>query len=335
MSNPPATILCVDDDLLILELLDRIFAKYSYTILHAADSTAALQLIHDRSDIDLILLDIMLPGGLDGVEICRRIRAVQTGAYVPIIMLTALGQTEHIATGLDAGADDYITKPFSPREILARVQAALRLGRTQRELTEAQNRYRVLVETSRDVIFALNTAGQLSYISPACRTLTGYTAAELLADPQPLARVVRSEDAQRVAAYFQQASTTSEPAELEFQIISQDGHSRWVTLSCAAIHDAQGSISGIQGAARDITQRKQIEAATWQRSQELSALNLIATRVNQSLELENTLGETLDALMEVLGIEFGTIHVVQDGEFNLRAAHGVPDDVARTWHQLL
>ncbi len=106
MSTPPGTILCVDDDPSILELLDRIFAKYSYTILHAADSTAALQLVQDRSDIDLILLDIMLPGGLDGVEICRRIRADQTRAYVPIIMLTALGQTEHIATGLDAGADD-------------------------------------------------------------------------------------------------------------------------------------------------------------------------------------------------------------------------------------
>src|SRR5450759_5959621 len=124
MSNPPATLLCVDDDPAILELLDRIFAKYSYTIVHAADSTAALQLVHDRSDIDLILLDIMLPGGLDGVEICRRIRDDQSRAYVPIIMLTALGQTKHIATGLDAGADDYITKPFSPREILARVQAA-------------------------------------------------------------------------------------------------------------------------------------------------------------------------------------------------------------------
>ncbi len=215
------------------------------------------------------------------------------------------------------------------------MQAALRLGRAQRELVEAQNRYRVLVETSRDVIFALSNTGQLTYISPACLTLTGYTPEELLVDPQPFARLLRVEDAQRVAAYFQQALTISDPAELEIQIVRQDAHSRWITLTCAAIHDALGSTSGVQGTARDITQRKQIEAATLQRAQELAALNLIATRVNQSLELETTLGEALDTLMEVLGIEFGTIHVLQNGEFNLRAARGLPDEVAHNWHHLL
>src|SRR5512135_288186 len=331
----PATILCVDDDPLILELLDRIFAKQPYTLLHAGESLSALQLVHDRPDIDLILLDVMLPGGLDGLQICQQIRADRTHTYTPIIMLTALGQTDQIAAGLDSGADDYITKPFSPREMIARVQAALRLGHAQREMVEAQNRYRVLVETSRDVIFALNTAGHLTYISPACQTLTGYTAEELLTDPTPLARIIHSADRDAVNSYLQHSQNSLEQAELEFHIIRQDQEVRWVTMLCVSIHAEAGASIGLQGNLRDVTQRKQTEAAIRQRAQELAALNLIATRVNQSLELENTLGEALTALMGVLGIEFGAIHVMQDGELRLRAAYGLPDEAAAQWPQLL
>ena len=76
--------------------------------------------------------------------------------YVPIIMVTALGKTEQLVQGLDAGADDYITKPFSSRELMARLQAGLRIRRAQRDLAETQNRYRLLVETARDLIFALD-----------------------------------------------------------------------------------------------------------------------------------------------------------------------------------
>lgn len=335
MSSPTATILCVDDDPAMLALLDRVFAKHPYTILHAQESDTALRLVDDRSDLDLILLDIMLPGQLNGLQICQQIRAKTDRSYVPIIMLTALSQPDQIAAGLDAGADDYITKPFSPREALARVQAALRLRRAQRELEEAQRRYRVLVETSRDVIFALDTAGQLTYISPACLALTGYSAEELLADQAPLARIVHPDDTERVNAYLSSSAALSDSADLEFRLVRRDEQTHWTSLLCAVICNAAGAAIGLQGTLRDIHQRKQIEAATWQRSQELSALNLIATRVNQSLELHKTLGEALDALMEVLGIEFGTIHVLEDAQFNLRAARGLPDDIARNWHHLL
>jgi two-component system NtrC family sensor kinase len=335
MPSQPATLLCVDDDSQILDMLDRIFAKHPFTMLHATDSQSTLQMVHDRSDIDLLLLDIMLPGGIDGLEICRRIRADRSRPYLPIIMLTALGQTDQIAMGLDTGADDYIVKPFSPREIVARVEAILRLRRAQHELIEAQNRYRVLVETSRDVIFALSTAGQLTYISPACQTLSGCTVDELLADPTPLARIIHPDDRSAVDLYFQRAQANTDQAEIEFRIVRQDTEIRWVTMFCTAIRAEAGQPIGLQGNLRDITPRKQNEAAIRQRAQELAALNLIATRANQSLELENILSDALDAMMEVLGIEYGAIYLRQDNDFKLRAARGLSPETAAQWPQIV
>ncbi len=139
---PTATILIVEDDDLQADMLQMILARNDFEVLRASDGEKALELFARRTDIDLILLDVMLPGQLDGIAVCRRVRADQTRLYVPIIMVTALGKAEQLVQGLDAGADDYITKPFSARELLARMQAGLRIRRAQRDLAETQNRYR-------------------------------------------------------------------------------------------------------------------------------------------------------------------------------------------------
>jgi two-component system OmpR family response regulator len=114
-------ILVVDDDrghrLLLARLLDRSGFRPSL----AADATAALKLI-TAGGPDLVLLDVMLPGE-DGLVFCRRVRAMSN---LPIIMLTALGQGPHRVAGLDAGADDYVAKPFDSDELLARIRAVLR-----------------------------------------------------------------------------------------------------------------------------------------------------------------------------------------------------------------
>jgi two-component system NtrC family sensor kinase len=325
------TILAVDDDPLQLDLLNMMLTRIGYTVVSASTGEAALRTLTERPEIDLVLLDVMLPGGLDGLQVCQRIRTDLSRPYLPVLMVTALGDPEQVVRGLDAGADDYITKPFTQREILARVQAALRVRRIQHDLAEAQDRYRALVETSRDLIFALDTTGRLTYISPTCETLTGYTAETLLADDQPFLRFVTPDDAPRLAAWLDnRQSRPPDGADLEFRILRPDGQLRWGTLSWATMVNRAGTATGLQGTIRDITQRKEIEAATWRRSQELSALNLIATRINQTLELQTTLTEALDALLEVAGIEFGTIHVVGDaGQLVLRAVRGLPEAEAR------
>jgi DNA-binding response OmpR family regulator len=119
----PTTILVVDDESNILDVVELYLLREGYKVIRASDGKMALQLYSEQKP-DLVVLDLMLPN-IDGLEVCRRIRA-QPNSTVPIIMLTAKIQEEDKLLGLEDGADDYITKPFSPRELVARVKVALR-----------------------------------------------------------------------------------------------------------------------------------------------------------------------------------------------------------------
>ena len=116
-----ATVLVVDDEPIVREVVVRYLAREGHDTLEAADGAAARNEI-ERSDPDLVVLDVMLPG-LDGLELCRWIRR---RSELPVIMLTARGDEADRIVGLELGADDYVTKPFSPRELAARVRSVLR-----------------------------------------------------------------------------------------------------------------------------------------------------------------------------------------------------------------
>ncbi|MGH3132495.1 MAG: response regulator [Gaiellaceae bacterium] len=116
-----ATVLVVDDEPIVREVVVRYLAREGHRTLEAADGDAARGAI-ERSDPDLVVLDVMLPG-TDGLELCRWIRST---SELPVIMLTARGEEADRIVGLELGADDYVTKPFSPRELAARVRSVLR-----------------------------------------------------------------------------------------------------------------------------------------------------------------------------------------------------------------
>ena len=122
LTDRPSRILLVDDEQAILTLLSYPLRKDGYDVVEAADGPEAL-LRFDEREFDLVVLDVMMPK-LDGLEVCRRLRA--KGSSVPIIMLTAKSEEIDKVLGLELGADDYITKPFSMREFRSRVKASLR-----------------------------------------------------------------------------------------------------------------------------------------------------------------------------------------------------------------
>ena len=117
--------LVVDDDLTVADVVRRYLERDGYTVALAADGETALRLAGEHEP-DLVVLDLMLPG-IDGLEVCRRLRSTSD---VPVIMLTALGEESDRVLGLQLGADDYVTKPFSPRELALRVASVLRRART-------------------------------------------------------------------------------------------------------------------------------------------------------------------------------------------------------------
>jgi DNA-binding response OmpR family regulator len=115
------TVLVVDDEPIVREVVVRYLEREGYRTLEAADGDQARELV-EREDPNLVVLDLMLPG-MDGLALCRWIRST---SQLPVIMLTARGEEADRIVGLELGADDYVTKPFSPRELAARVRSVLR-----------------------------------------------------------------------------------------------------------------------------------------------------------------------------------------------------------------
>ena len=119
---PEQVVVVVEDDPSIADLVDTYLRRDGFRVYQAADGETALKVIKDRQP-KLLILDLGLPGLIDGIEVCRQVRSCSD---IPIIMLTARDDELDRVLGLELGADDYVTKPFSPRELVARVKAILR-----------------------------------------------------------------------------------------------------------------------------------------------------------------------------------------------------------------
>src|SRR5438270_6094873 len=126
-------ILIIEDEANIIQVIRIYLEQAGYSVISASDGIAGLEL-HAREHPELVILDLMLPG-LEGMEVCRRIR---NWANTPILMLTARQGEEDRIQGLELGADDYLVKPFSPRELVSRVKAILRRSQGAGEQVEAQ-----------------------------------------------------------------------------------------------------------------------------------------------------------------------------------------------------
>lgn len=138
------SVLIVDDDVKLLQLLKAYFDKEGFVTYTAGDGLDALQVVRTKKP-DIMILDLMLPG-LDGWEVCRKIRQDND---LPILMLTAREEESDRLVGLEIGADDYVTKPFSPKEVVARVKAILRRTRRAVVATRAIQRGALTIDLER------------------------------------------------------------------------------------------------------------------------------------------------------------------------------------------
>ena len=163
MSTTAATILLVDDEEAIQKLLTYPLERDGYEVVQAADGEEALEKF-DAQPVDLVVLDIMLPR-LDGLEVCKRLRAKST---VPIIMLTARDDELDKVIGLELGADDYITKPFSIREFRSRVRALLRRARAPHTADDSDNERiehdGLVIDVPRRAVEMRGESVQLTYV---------------------------------------------------------------------------------------------------------------------------------------------------------------------------
>ncbi|MFQ6044999.1 MAG: response regulator [Gemmatimonadales bacterium] len=128
---PPPKIVVIEDEADILDVLHYALKRDGHRVFSARDGEEGVELVR-REDPALVLLDLMLPG-LDGLEVCRILKTDPVTSHVPVIMVTAKGEESDVVLGLGLGADDYVTKPFSPKELVARVKAVLRRSPAREE----------------------------------------------------------------------------------------------------------------------------------------------------------------------------------------------------------
>jgi two-component system alkaline phosphatase synthesis response regulator PhoP len=161
-SMPKEKILVVDDEEDILELLKYNLSREGYQVLCTTSGEKTLNLVKTETP-DLIVLDLMLPG-MDGLEVARQLKENPPTKNVPIVMLTAKGEEADIVTGLELGADDYITKPFSPRILLARVRAVLRRkGKESQDKTAVIQIHNLMIHPGRHEIRVNDDPVQLTF----------------------------------------------------------------------------------------------------------------------------------------------------------------------------
>jgi adenylate cyclase len=176
-------ILAVDDEPANLALLQKLLRHQGYDVVEAFDGPSALQAVAaDRPD--LVCLDVMMPG-MDGVEVCQRLRRQPEHVGLPILLLTALNRPEDKTRGLEAGANDFLSKPFDESELSARLRSLLRTKALQDRLADLLGRYvssSVAAEALRDP-FGVSLGGERRYVTTLFADLRGYTA--LAADQAP------------------------------------------------------------------------------------------------------------------------------------------------------
>ena len=262
-------VLVADDNVDMRRYIERLLSG-QYQVETVPDGDAALAAVRQRIP-DLILTDVMMPR-LDGFGLLRALRCAPHTAGVPVILLSARAGEESRVEGMEAGADAYLVKPFSAKELLARVGALLQITRLRQEadksIRASEERFRALVSASSDVIY------RMSADWTEMRHLQGR---EFVADTHEpsrswLLKYIAPDDQPLVVAAIDAAIRSKGVFELEHRVMRADGTAGWTFSRAIPLLDGNGEIMEWFGAASDVTPRKQAEAALRQSEERFRTL---------------------------------------------------------------
>lgn len=291
--HPPQTsrprILIADDNADMRAYVERLLRPH-YEVEAVADGQAALVAIQAEPP-DLVVADVMMPR-LDGFELLRELRANPETRTMPVILLSARAGEESRLEGLEQGADDYLTKPFSARELLARANGALEIARVRRETEErlrnAEAEARRLLEINQTTManmgegmYTVNTHGLVTYMNPEAERLFGWRCEEILGrrmhDMTHYKHLDGSAFPIEECAGFQVMHENKTLKDFEDTFIRKDGSFFPVSYSSSPLRDPNGEIAGLVVVFQDITDRKrakeQLENTVAERTRELMQAN--------------------------------------------------------------
>ncbi len=294
IAGHPARVLIVDDERNNRQVLELMLAPEGHILLTAAGGEEALAMVA-RQPPDLILLDVMMPD-LDGYQVAARIKGNHATKNIPVIIVTALNDRDARLRGLNAGADDFLTKPVDRAELSARVKNLLRLkaysdrqdnysqllegevrSRTG-DLVESEARFRQIAESISEVFFLIDPQmGQTFYVSPEYEHVFGRSCESLYANPQSWAEAVHPDERERLLAEIAPQGTLV-PFAVEFRIVRPDGSVRSVRANGRPVYDSAGEIYRIAGIVEDITEQRMLEAQ-FRQANKMDAIGRLASGI--------------------------------------------------------
>ncbi len=290
-------ILIVDDEPLSRKTIEALLLSQNYHLVAVSNGQEALEMANVFLP-DLILLDVMMPG-MDGFEVCRRLRANARLAEVPIIMVTALDDRESRLQGIESGADDFIIKPFDRVELRARIKTIMRLNRYRR-LVEEREKFERIITLSPDGIAIVDQHKNLQLANRAMLRMIG-AAEDASIEGQPITQYIAPDQHERCMSRLEGVIANLVHVErLETFLTAINGDALPVEIQIGVC--VWEAMPAAQIIIRDITERKNYEARLQRQIQRLGALRTVDRTITASLDLNITLRVLLDQAMSQLDV---------------------------------
>ena len=256
-----ATLLVVDDSAPARDMLARRLERKGFQVLTAANGEEAIARM-SGSPIDLVVLDIEMPG-LDGFDVLKELRQRHSPARLPVIMATADHASETVVKALDAGANDYVTKPLDFPVVLARITAQVSRKRAEDALHESEERYALAAEATNDAFWDWTLDTNTIHFSARWNQMVGCGDSELVDGPEAWFARVHSDDVAKVREEVADLIRGAAPSfDSEHRLLHADGHYIWTRSRALAVRDAEGRTQRIVGSQADITVGKVADPLT-------------------------------------------------------------------------
>jgi PAS domain S-box-containing protein len=273
-ATPRKRIVLADDNADMRDYIERLLKGSQWEIETVADGKAALDAIR-RQPADLVLTDVMMPC-MDGFGLLQAIRNDDATREIPVIILSARAGEEARVEGLDAGADDYLTKPFSARELLARIKSNIDLAQIRSDakatIREREERLRAALDASRTGTFRWHSRNDAFDYDDSFALLFDLPSTPRVQTLEAFLSRINTQDQARVWDACLRSSRDCVPLEEEFRVMPREGEERWLYAKAETALGPQGEVAYLTGACVDITERKHAQAVLQQRTSQFETL---------------------------------------------------------------
>jgi diguanylate cyclase (GGDEF)-like protein/PAS domain S-box-containing protein len=255
-------LLVVDDELMNRDMLSRRLERAGFAVDVAADAREALERLQ-RAGVELVLLDSMMPG-MSGTDLLRLLRGTYTQTELPIIMVTALSDSQRVVEALNMGANDYITKPIDFSVALARIQSQLGRKRAEDSLRSSEQRYALAARGTNDGLWDWDVTSNRVFLSERWKQMLGLGEGDIGGDPAEWIARIHPSDRQKFETELEGLRRAGGPDQFagEYRLLHADGAYRWMLTRGFVLRSATGSAVRMAGSQTDITASRAFDSLT-------------------------------------------------------------------------